>query len=63
MRLGIRRGDDNLPERITSLKKDSGGAKGQLPDLERQLNDYYAYRGWTEDGIPKKETLEKLNIE
>jgi aldehyde:ferredoxin oxidoreductase len=63
VRLGIRRKDDNLPERITSLKKDSGEAKGQLPDLERQLNDYYAYRGWTEDGIPKKETLSNLNIE
>ena len=37
VRLGIRRKDDNLPERITSLKKDSGEAKGQLPDLERQL--------------------------
>jgi len=27
------------------------------------LNDYYTYRGWTEDGIPKKEMLEKLDIE
>ncbi len=63
VRMGIRRKDDSLPERITSLKKNSGEAQGQLPDLERQLNEYYAYRGWTEDGIPKKETLAKLNIE
>lgn len=63
VRLGIRRKDDNLPERITTLKKDAGEAKGQLPDLEKQLNDYYAFRGWTDDGVPKPETLRKLSIE
>ena len=63
VRLGIRRKDDKLPERITSLEKDSGGAQGQLPDLEKQLNEYYAFRGWNENGIPKQETLANLNID
>jgi len=32
-------------------------------DKEQCLNKYYQLRGWDKNGIPKKETLERLGIE
>ncbi len=29
---------------------------------QKLLSDYYAYRGWTDDGVPTKETLDKLGL-
>jgi aldehyde:ferredoxin oxidoreductase len=29
---------------------------------QKLLSDYYAYRGWNEEGIPMKETLDKLQL-
>ena len=26
------------------------------------LKEYYEYRGWNEDGYPRRETLEKLGL-
>jgi aldehyde:ferredoxin oxidoreductase len=34
-----------------------------LPDLESQLDEYYRFRGWTENGVPTEETLAKLGLE
>ncbi|GAJ04170.1 unnamed protein product, partial [marine sediment metagenome] len=27
------------------------------------LDDYYAYRGWNSDGVPTRETLDKLGLD
>ena len=35
---------DRLPEIV--LQPVSGGTEGNVPDLEKQLQDYYAFRGW-----------------
>jgi len=32
-------------------------------DVEKLLDDYYDERGWSEDGIPTRERLEKLGLE
>jgi aldehyde:ferredoxin oxidoreductase len=29
---------------------------------QKLLDDYYEYRGWNKDGVPTKETLEKLQL-
>jgi len=29
---------------------------------QKLLSDYYAYRGWNDDGVPTKETLDKLGL-
>jgi aldehyde:ferredoxin oxidoreductase len=29
---------------------------------QKLLDDYYEYRGWNNEGIPTKETLEKLQL-
>lgn len=55
IRRGMRRKDEKPPENHW---------KHRFPDLEKKLLDtYYAYRGWNEDGIPTKETLEDLGLD
>lgn len=61
-RCGIARKDDTLPKRITTHKRGSGGAAENLPDLEAMLDEYYAVRGWTSDGIPEQDTLHRLGL-
>ena len=37
--------------------------KHRFPELETQLLDaYYKFKGWNEDGVPTRETLEKLDL-
>ena len=43
----------------------SGATKGQitkLEDVNKLLDMYYEQRGWTNDGLPTKEKLSKLNL-
>ena len=59
-REGVRRRDDQLPERIVKEKVPSGPIKGKFLTREmynEMLDEYYRERGWDQDGIPKKETL------
>jgi len=61
--LGMDRKQDTLPERILRQPRGTGGSADTLPDLEKQLDEYFHFRGWTENGIPSDETLEKLGLE
>lgn len=61
VRRGISRKDDNLPMRILTHKLE-GGTRGNLPHLGLMLNEYYAYRGWSEEGIPTKDRLAILSL-
>ncbi|UCE75390.1 MAG: hypothetical protein JSV56_06735, partial [Methanomassiliicoccales archaeon] len=61
VRRGISRKDDTLPPRILTHKLE-GGTMGNLPFLGLMLNEYYAHRGWSEEGIPTKEKLAKLGL-
>jgi len=55
VRRGLRREDDRPPE---------DHWKKRFPELEAKLLDeYYKYRGWNKEGIPKKETLESLGLD
>jgi aldehyde:ferredoxin oxidoreductase len=60
---GLTAGDDTLPERILREPRGSGGSADTLPDLEKQLREYYAERGWTEEGIPLPEKINSLGLE
>ena len=65
-REGIRRKDDLLPERITKEALPSGPTKGRILTEEMyaaMLDEYYAARGWDEDGVPTSETVRKLGLE
>jgi len=62
-RLGVSRKDDFLPPRFLTLKREGEGLTNQLPPMGQLLGDYYAYRGWSEDGIPTQGKLEELGLE
>jgi aldehyde:ferredoxin oxidoreductase len=62
VRWGVSRKDDTLPLRMLAHARPSGSAKGNLPHLGKMLYEYYAVRGWSEEGIPTKEKLEELGL-
>jgi benzoyl-CoA reductase subunit BamB len=54
VRRGLRRADEVPPE---------DHWKKRFPELETQLLDaYYKFKGWNNDGIPTKETLQALDL-
>lgn len=62
VKCGISRKDDTLPPRSLAQKRQGEGVTVNLPHLGQMLSDYYEYRGWSEDGIPTEETLQKFNL-
>ena len=60
---GISRKDDTLPERFFTEKLPNGPIAGHIvPPLREMLNEYYTYRGWSEEGIPTNKKLVELGI-
>lgn len=62
---GFTRADDTLPERILTEPIKAGGSKGhyiKAEDFNKMLDDYYAARNWTKEGVPTAEKLEELGI-
>ena len=65
-REGMRRKDDRLPRRFTDEEIPSGKSKGlrtKPEELQVMLDEYYEKRGWDADGVPTRETLERLGLE
>jgi len=67
LREGFTRKDDNLPERYFKEQTPIGlpVAKGRKIDrvqFEKMLDEYYALHEWDREGVPKKETLERLGL-
>jgi aldehyde:ferredoxin oxidoreductase len=62
LRLAITAADDVLPERLVTEPRPSGHAEGILPDMELMLPVYYELRAWDENGVPRRERLEKLGL-
>jgi aldehyde:ferredoxin oxidoreductase len=52
---GMRRKDERPPEDHWAIRDEAFEQK--------LLDDYYAFKGWTKDGIPAKRTLDFLNLE
>ena len=60
-RLGLRRGNDRLPQALSIPKRD--GTRGKTPDMDRLLKEYYACRDWDwQTGRPKREKLVSLGL-
>jgi aldehyde:ferredoxin oxidoreductase len=54
VRRGLRRKDERPPE---------DHWKRRFPEFEAQVHDeYYKFKGWNKEGIPTKETLDKLGL-
>lgn len=63
---GFTRDDDTFPERILTEPLKEGNSKGQYisrEDLNKMLNEYYAAREWTMQGVPTEEKLLSLGLE
>ena len=65
-REGFTRKDDVLPKKFFKPLAGTGPTAGVMIDkgeFEAALDGYYKLAGWTNDGIPTRETLKKLDIE
>jgi aldehyde:ferredoxin oxidoreductase len=61
-RAGFTRKDDSIPERLTKTPAPTGPAKGMVCHLDEMLEEYYKVQGWTGNGIPGKEVLDRLGL-
>ncbi len=61
-RAGFSRKDDSIPDRLTKTPAPTGPAKGLVCHLDEMLDEYYKVQGWTGDGIPGKEVLDRLGL-
>ena len=60
--VGIDPSQDTLPKRLLSEPMPAGPTKGHVHRLGEMLGQYYAERGWSEQGIPTQEKLADLQI-
>ena len=63
---GLSRQDDTLPERYFNEPVPEGPARGEVisrKQFNKMLDEYYILHGWDENGVPKRETLKRLEIE
>lgn len=63
LREGFTRQDDSLPRRLVNEAVKATDGQLHVVDLERLLDDYYAARGWDEDGVPLPGTLDQLGLD
>ncbi len=62
LKAGLTRADDDLPARLKEVPAPSGTAKGKVSDIDMMIPEYYEYRGWTPDGEPTTQTLQRLGL-
>jgi len=67
IREGLGRKDDTLPWKVMNMPiPDDGPVKGAFvsqEELDLLLDDYYASRGWTLEGVPTAEKLKELGMD
>jgi aldehyde:ferredoxin oxidoreductase len=56
IRAGFTRKDDTLPERFFG----SGGI--DRAEFDKALDEYYHFRGWSNEGVPAEEKLRELGL-
>jgi aldehyde:ferredoxin oxidoreductase len=65
VREGLTRADDQVPPRVVRdpiPKGPSVGDRVSEEELHAMLDDYYAARGWSRDGVPLKAVLVSLDL-
>ena len=63
LREGFDKTDDTLPKRMLDEPVAEGPSKGFTVKLYPMLAEYYAFRGWDQNGVPKPEKLKELSLE
>jgi len=62
LKAGLSRADDTLPQRLLSEPIKTGPSAGEVSHLDQMLPEYYALRGWDEQGVPTKAKLKELAL-
>jgi aldehyde:ferredoxin oxidoreductase len=62
MDAGFTAADDTLPKRLLKDAAKTGPAAGKVNELGKMLPEYYELRGWTPEGVPSNETLNRLDL-
>jgi aldehyde:ferredoxin oxidoreductase len=62
LKAGLTKKDDDLPPRLKTEAAKTGPAKGLVSGIDKMLPEYYKIRGWDTEGVPKKETLQRLGL-
>ena len=60
--VGFTKADDTLPDRMLHEPVPSGPMKGHVSRLDEMLPEYYAARGWDENGVPTEAKLQELGL-
>jgi aldehyde:ferredoxin oxidoreductase len=63
LKAGYTKEGDGLPTRLLEEPLKSGAAKGRVSKLGDMVPEYYAARGWDENGVPTKAKLKELSLE
>lgn len=63
LREGFTKEDDTLPDRMLKEPVAEGPSQGFTVKLEPMLEEYYAFRGWDQNGVPNPEKLKQLSLE
>jgi aldehyde:ferredoxin oxidoreductase len=61
IRDGYSKAADILPRKLFQAAKEGFRAGKTIP-FEDLMEDYYALRGWDENGAPTKETMKQLDL-
>jgi aldehyde:ferredoxin oxidoreductase len=62
LREGFTRADDTLPKRMLAEPVPEGPSQGHIVRLDGMLTEYYQFRGWDENGVPRDSKLEDLEL-
>jgi aldehyde:ferredoxin oxidoreductase len=63
LREGFTKVDDTLPDRLLNDPVAEGPSEGFTANLPPMLEEYYAFRGWDKNGVPKPEKLKELGLD
>jgi len=63
IKAGLTTADDTLPPRLLEEPVSEGPNKGQVHRLDKLLPQYYALRGWDEEGTPTPAKLQELGLD
>lgn len=63
LREGFSQADDTLPERLLNEPVPEGPSAGFTVKLAPMLEEYYQFRGWDANGVPKPAKLKELALD
>ena len=63
LREGFTQADDTLPRRMLEEPVAEGPSEGFTVKLDPMLKEYYAFRGWDQNGVPKPKKIKELSLD